>query len=100
MNKHYLMSKFKSTGTAYLLWFFFGCHYAYLGKWGIQILYWLTLGGFGLWILIDLFLIPGKVNRYNARISAQIAKIEGEERDAEFQRNSTIYKMERNQTNS
>jgi len=93
MTKHYLMSKFKSTGTAYLLWFFFGCHYAYIGKWGIQILYWIAIiAGFflfipWLWCLIDLFLIPGKISRYNLKISAQIAEIEKKEKDEEFQKN-------------
>lgn len=57
--------KNKSTGTAYLLWFLFGLHYAYLNKWGWQILYWLTLGGFGVWAFFDIFTIPGKVHRYN-----------------------------------
>jgi len=55
----------KSVGIAYFLWFFFGLHYAYLGKWGIQILYWLTMGGFGIWALIDLFTMSNKVFNYN-----------------------------------
>lgn len=80
MNKHYLMSKMKSSGTAYLCWFFLGCHYAYLGKWGLQILYWITLGGLGIWMLIDLFTIPSKVNAYNLNISYQIEQIETNER--------------------
>tara|TARA_R110002074_G_scaffold233170_1_gene404828 strand:+ start:773 stop:1066 length:294 start_codon:yes stop_codon:yes gene_type:complete len=90
MNKHYLQSKVKSTGTAYLLWFFLGAHYAYLGKWGIQILYWLTLGGVGIWALIDLFTMSGKVNRHNATIFQQIEEIEKKERDAEQARNMAM----------
>lgn len=39
--------KAKSVGTAYLLWFFFGLHYAYLEQWGTQFIYWLTLAGSG-----------------------------------------------------
>jgi len=80
MNKHYLMSKMKSTGTAYLCWFFLGCHYAYLGKWGLQILYWITIGGFGIWAIIDLFLIPTKVNNHNLKISMQIDEIDKKEK--------------------
>lgn len=76
MNKYYLQSKMKSTGTAYLCWLFLGCHYAYLGKWGWQILYWCTLGGFGIWMLIDLFHIPSKVNNYNRTLSYQIENFE------------------------
>lgn len=81
MNKHYLMSKMKSTGTTYLCWFFLGCHYAYLGKWGWQILYWITLGGVGIWALIDLFHIPSKVNGHNLKISMQIDDIEKKEKE-------------------
>lgn len=104
MNKHYLMSRFKSTGVAYLLWLFLAAHYAYLGMWGIQILLWallffgwilVFLGGIGIfilipvyiWFFVDLFLIPGKVERYNARISFQIAQIEKKEKEEELQRN-------------
>jgi len=87
MNKHYLQSKVKSTGTAYLFWFFLGAHYAYLGKWGIQILYWITLGGVGIWALIDLFTMSEKVDRHNATIFQQIEEIEKKDRDAEQARN-------------
>lgn len=80
MNKHYLMSKMKSTGTAYLCWFFIGCHYAYLGKWGLQILYWITIGGLGIWAFIDLFHIPTKVNNHNMKIAYQIDDLEKRER--------------------
>jgi len=76
MNTHYLQSKMKSSGIAYLCWFILGIHYAYLGKWGLQILYWITFGGFGVWAILDLFLIPGKVDRYNFEISKQIIALE------------------------
>ena len=87
MNKHFLMTKMKSTGTAYLCWFFIGCHYAYLGKWGLQILYWCTLGGLGVWHVIDLFHIPTKINNHNAIISAQIEEIEKREKEESHDRN-------------
>ena len=90
MNKHYLMSKMKSTGTAYLCWFFLGCHYAYLGKWGLQILYWITLGGLGIWALIDLFLIPSKVNPHNLIIANQIDQIEKREQEDAYARNMAM----------
>ena len=84
MNKHYLQSQIKSTGTAYLLFFFlFGTHYAYLGKWGIQFLFWLTLGGIGIWWLIDLFTMSSKVNNHNAIIFHQIEQIEKRDRSDE-----------------
>ncbi len=87
MNKHYLQSKVKSTGIAYLLWFVLGAHYAYLGKWGVQILYWITLGGVGIWALIDLFTMSGKVNRYNAPIFQQIDALEKKEKDDDHAKN-------------
>lgn len=97
MNKHYLLSKMKSTGTAYLCWFFLGCHYAYLGKWGLQILYWITLGGFGIWCLIDLFHIPSKINQHNLLISNQIAAIEKKEKDEAHDRNMAMIAASKNQ---
>lgn len=87
MNKHYLQSKIKSTGTAYLFWFFFGAHYAYLGKWGVQILYWITLGGFFIWAFVDLFAMSGKVSRYNAAIFQQIDELEKKEKEADQLKN-------------
>jgi TM2 domain-containing membrane protein YozV len=66
--------KAKSTGVAYLLWLLFGWHYAYLGRWGTQILYWLTAGGFGLWILVDLFRIPSLIGEYNKNVSIGVLK--------------------------
>lgn len=87
LNKHYLQSQIKSSGSAYLLWFFFGCHYAYLGKWGLQFLYWITFGGFFIWAIIDLFTLSVKVANHNALIFQQIDEIEKSDRDAEQARN-------------
>lgn len=82
MNKHYLQSQIKSTGTAYLLFFLlFGTHYAYLGKWGLQFLFWFTFGGIGIWALIDLFTMSSKVNNHNALIFHQIEQIEKRDRN-------------------
>ena len=57
--------KARSVGVTYALWFFLGWHYAYLGQWGMQFLYWISLGGVGIWALIDLFRIPGLVENMN-----------------------------------
>jgi hypothetical protein len=87
MNKHYLQSQLKSSGTAYLLWFFFGFHYAYLGKWKLQLLYWITFGGFFIWAIIDLFTLSGRVANHNSLIFQQIDEIDKRDRDAEQARN-------------
>lgn len=80
MNKHYLQSQFKSTGTAYLLLLFlFGSHFIYLNRWGLQILFWVTIYGFGIWLILELFLIPGRVAKHNAMLAKQIEKIEEKE---------------------
>ncbi|WP_033960396.1 TM2 domain-containing protein [Psychroserpens jangbogonensis] len=96
MNKHYLLSKMKSSGTAYLCWFFLGCHYAYLEKWGLQFLYWFTLGGLGIWCIIDLFHIPTKVSNHNMIISSQIAEIEKNEKEEMHSRNMAMVAASKN----
>ncbi|CTQ32831.1 TM2 domain-containing protein [Jannaschia rubra] len=72
----------KSAGLAYLLWFFlpaFGAHRFYLGSTGAGVaqllLFWLglfssviligffLLAVWGIWVLVDAFLIPGLVDR-------------------------------------
>lgn len=80
MNKYELQSKIKSTGTAILFWFLLGAHFAYLNKWGLQIIFWLTLGGLGVWALIELFLISGRVAKYNQDIYRQIDELEKRDR--------------------
>ena len=62
----------KSTVVAYLLWFFLGglgIHRFYLGRPISGIFYLLTLGGFGIGWIIDLFLVPGMVRQENAKMS-------------------------------
>jgi len=41
----------KSVVVAYILWFVFGLYYGYLDRWGLQVVYWITGGGLGLWAL-------------------------------------------------
>jgi hypothetical protein len=86
-NKYELQAKLKSKGTAYLMWFFLLAHFAYLGRWGMQILFWFTLGGLGVWALIELFLISGRVQDHNARIYQQIDDIDKRERSEEMAKN-------------
>ena len=86
MNKHFLQSKIKSTSTAYLFWFF-GFQYAYLGKIGMQILYMVTLGGFGIWCLFDLVTLSSRVKKMNNNIYSQIEDIENKEKEDNLTRN-------------
>lgn len=48
-----------------LLFFLFGAHYLYIGKPGLQLLFWITMGGLGIWWLIDLFNMEGKIKAAN-----------------------------------
>lgn len=61
--------KAKSTGAAYALWFFFGWHYAYMGQWGTQFLYWFTAAGLGIWGIADLFRLGGLINEHNKDVA-------------------------------
>jgi len=71
----------RSTGVAYLLWFFlggFGAHRFYLGKTGTAVAQLIiTIVGFftliplivtGIWLLVDLFLIPGIIREHSEKV--------------------------------
>ena len=67
--------KMKSTGIAYLLLIIvFALHYGYLKKWGLQIVFWLTAGGFMLWWFIDLFRTAGMVKDYNKEVAMEVMR--------------------------
>ena len=65
--------KQKSVGIGYLLWFL-GFHYAYVGNWGLFVVYWLTLGGFFICTIIDLFRIPGIIRNYNQDVATDVLR--------------------------
>lgn len=58
----------KSSTTAYLLWLFLGAlgaHRFYVGDKGVAVAQLLTLGGLGVWSLVDVFFIGGRVKSFN-----------------------------------
>jgi len=84
----------KSTGIAYLLWFFLGglgVHRFYLGQTGsgiamaiISVISWITvmigiglvgLAVIGIWWLVDAFLIPGIATRSNQDLATRLGTI-------------------------
>jgi TM2 domain-containing membrane protein YozV len=84
----------KSAGVAYLLLIFlggFGAHRFYLGETGtgavqliLLVLGWLTvlagvglllLGALGLWLFVDLFLIPGIAREKNMQLADRLTAI-------------------------
>lgn len=68
-------SMHKSTGVAYALWLFFGAvgaHRFYLGHTGYALGMLFTLGGLGVWALVDAFLLAGAVRRKNQEITNEV----------------------------
>lgn len=57
-----------NAGTMWLLFLFLGWSYGAMGKVGIQILYYFTLGGLGFWFLIRLFTLNSSIQDYNNKI--------------------------------
>ena len=67
--------KAKSKIIAYLFWFFlgiFGGHRFYLGDTKRAIFMLITLGGLGIWALIDVFFIGSRVEEKNVAIELEI----------------------------
>jgi hypothetical protein len=84
--KRELQGEIKSKGTAFLMYWFLGAHYAYLGKWGIQLAYWFTLGGLGIWLMVDLFRVGGLVKRYNNLIYEELDELEEEKHNKQLEK--------------
>ncbi len=64
--------KKKSVGLAYFfLLICLGMPYGYLGKWGLQLVYWLTGGGFVIWMIILIFTLPSNVRDYNKDVALE-----------------------------
>jgi hypothetical protein len=51
-----------------------GWHYLYLRKRGLQILFWLTLGGLAAWWVLDIFRLRGLVRDYNRRVAMHVMR--------------------------
>ena len=67
--------KQKNKGIMYALWFLFGGvggHRYYLGDIGYAVGMTLTLGGLGIWTLIDVFLIGKRLEAKNEELEDQI----------------------------
>ncbi len=58
--------------TVWLLFLFLGWSYGSLGKIGLQILFYVTFGGIGIWTLIRLFTLSGSIKDYNRQIAAEV----------------------------
>jgi TM2 domain-containing membrane protein YozV len=67
--------KMKSTTMASVLMLLIPCfHYFYLGKVWLNLVFWITFGGFGLWWLVDVFRLGGMVREYNKSVAISVLK--------------------------
>jgi len=73
MNNYNLRKRSLKLAFVCLL-FFPGTHYAFLGKWQLQILFWLTLGGGLVWWLVDFFRLKQIVKHSNHNIQREIVR--------------------------
>ena len=64
----------RSTGLMLLLAILFPIQLFFLGRIGLGILFLLTAGGFGVWYVIEWFLTPGRVRKYNQSLALQIVQ--------------------------
>jgi len=72
------LSQKQDKSTIWLLFLFLGWSYGSLGKIGIQILYYLTCGGLGVWTLIRLFTLNDAIDGYNFNIAVKLGFTEKE----------------------
>lgn len=74
--KKYVMAqmerKGKDTAMAYAFFLLLGAHYFYLKKPLKNILYWITMGGLGIWGIIDLFRMKSLVENTNMKILQEL----------------------------
>lgn len=72
MSKEMLFETRKAKkSTTWLMFMFLGWSYGSLDKIGKQILFYLTLGGCGLWSLYVMFTLNKKIKNYNRKVALQ-----------------------------
>ena len=58
--------------TTWILFLFLGWSYGSMNQVGKQILFYLTLGGLGVWTLVRLFTLSGAIQDYNKKVAAEV----------------------------
>jgi len=58
--------------TVWILFLFLGWSYGSLLSIGKQLLFYFTLGGFGIWTLVRLFILNGAIKEYNRNVAMRI----------------------------
>jgi len=73
MDKFLIYRERKANSTLiWLLFLFLGWSYGSLEKIGLQIVYYITIGGFGIWTLIRLFTLQGAIRSYNKKLAIEL----------------------------
>ena len=73
MDKQFTYNERKANPTLiWILFLFLGWSYGSLGSIGKQILFYITIGGFGIWALIRLFTLQGAIRHYNKKIAMEL----------------------------
>ncbi len=67
-----------NTTTIWLLFLFLGWSYGSLNKLGLQILFYLTFGGLGVWAFIRLFTLNSSIRDYNRSIAKKVGLTQDE----------------------
>ena len=76
MTTNNLQTNIKPIHTVYLYWLLFGVHYAYFGKWRTQLLYWISAGGLGIWMIIDFGRMPDMIVAHRESVFRKIDELE------------------------
>lgn len=72
-NKLLVYENRKANSSAiWLLFIFLGWSYGSMDKIGLQILFYITFGGLGIWMIIRLFTLNGAIKSYNRNIASQV----------------------------
>jgi hypothetical protein len=66
--------KQKSNTNGFLLLFLLGMPFGYVGKWGLQILFWLTGGFFFFGYFVMIFFVPSLVRNYNKDLAIEVMR--------------------------
>ncbi len=64
-------SKKRKSDSIYF-WWFLSLHYAYLHKWWLFFLFLITISGFGVWWVIDLFRLSTILREYNKNVAINL----------------------------
>lgn len=67
-------SRRKTKRMGYISGLILGWHYLYMGKVGMQIVFWLTGGGLLIWWIIDMLRMPMIISKHNNDVAVETLK--------------------------